>query len=514
MARTFTTSLLCLLFLTIAFAQKSAQDLPLDDLDAITQAFVPEVADNLEAEFLKPEGRTLSAYPNIRIGTDFELLTAGTDDWRNYIQYQLIPGVIDYLQAALKTKYPMTTPITSTAKTLCGFTTPSVLATGVDADVFIFINSKDAAGYSWIAATTLCTVSSGVRRPMIVNIGINTAAVSVADPTTNPLTHDLNLNVIIHEFVHALGMNGPLYNYFVDDYGNYLTNHVKTTTVNGNTRTVLDLPPLTNRLRSYYGCDTIPGLVMEYNAGAHVARRFFQWDLMTTAGIIGTRISEITLGFLEGTGWYSVDYNYAEPYYFGKGAGCDFYSETIDSANFPDEYCTGNGIGCTEIGNGGGYCVSDSLIQVGRVVTAQYAFNCENPSGIYYTPFSSKQIYGRGKGSKCFTGNLTTSSSTVSQTSYCVNATCSGTGLSTVINFLWGTTQYQCTAAGPLTIAGYKGQFNCPDPITFCSTVGLTYCPRNCMGRGTCLNGQCVCKAGYQGTDCGFTIDTTTAIDS
>jgi len=505
MPSTFTKSLVCLFLLSTAFAQQEAQDMPLNDLDEVTQQFEPLIED-YDLETPSGEKRLLKNFNNLRIGIDYEHVDngAGTASFKTYIKSQLIPAVVDYLQGALKIKYPATSPIKSSARTLCGFSTPAALKEGIDADIVIFFNTKDATGYSWMAATTLCTVASGIKRPMIVNIGINTASIKETDES-NPLRHDLNINVLAHEFIHALGMNGPLYNYFVDDEGNLLKDHIKTATVNGGSRTVLDLPYLTDRLKSFYGCDSIPGLVME-SGTAHVSRRFFQWDIMSTGGITGSKISEVTLGFLEGTGWYVPDYCFAEPYNFGRGAGCDFYSESINSANYPDEYCTGNGIGCTEVGHSGGYCVSDSLIKVGRVVTHQLEFNCENPAGIYYSPFSSKQVYGRGLGSKCFSGNLTTGSK-ASQTSYCLKFTCEGSGLNTVLNAHWGDDKIVCKKEGPLTVGSYKGEFNCPDPVKFCSTIGQPTCLRNCMGRGTCLDGKCVCDAGFGGIDCGFALN-------
>jgi len=504
MPSAFIKSLLCLLLLTTAvFAQKEAHDMPLEDLDEITQAFEPLIED-YDEERPSSEARLLKNYNHIRIATDFEHLTGGTDEFKTYVKKQLAPAVVDYLQGALKVKYPITSPIKSSAKTLCGFTTPTAIKNGVeDADIVVFINSKEASG-SWVAATTLCTVSSGIKRPIIVNIGLNSRVLSAADPEENPLGHDRNINILTHEFVHALGMNGPLFNNFVDDEGNVLSGHRKTATVNGGTRNVLDLPHLTDRLKAFYGCDTIPGLVLESGSAAHIARRFFQWDIMSTSTITGSKISEITLGFLEGTGWYVPDYCYAEPYFFGKGEGCGFYAEDIDSTNYPDEYCQGTGIGCTELGHSGGYCVSDSFIKVGKVVTHQLAFNCENPKGIYYSPHAKYQVYGRGLGSKCFSGNLTTLSREVTQSSYCLTFTCEGAGLKTVLYANWGSDKIACKKEGPISINGFKGEFNCPDPVEFCKTVGLPTCPRNCMGRGNCINGKCQCDDGYFGTDCGF----------
>ena len=53
---------------------------------------------------------------------------------------------------------------------------------------------------------------------------------------------------------------------------------------------------------------------------------------------------------------------------------------------------------------------------------------------------------------------------------------------------------------------GYKGVLNCPDPQTFCTTSALAYCPRGCMGRGTCENNKCVCREGFYGSDCSYQV--------
>ncbi len=105
-----------------------------------------------------------AAYPNIRIATDTQLVTAGTTAWKTYVTKQLIPAVVAYLQAALRIKYPLASKIQSTSKTLCGFTTPTAIKNGIsNADIVIFFNSKTDSSGGWMAATTLCTISSGVN---------------------------------------------------------------------------------------------------------------------------------------------------------------------------------------------------------------------------------------------------------------------------------------------------------------------------------------------------------------
>jgi len=470
------------------------------------QSFEPEIIEVDEKHF--PEGeRHLESYPNLRIAVDYEHLTVGTDEFKAYVQTQLIPPIVSYLTSALKIKSPVTSPIKSTAKTLCGFSTPKVLATGVDADIFVFINSKYSKTGGWSAATTSCALSSGVKKPLIFNIGINTYAIGTASIDTNPLTHDLYLTTLMHEFIHGLGMNGVLYKYFVDSAGNKLIGHSKIAIIAGSIKTVLDLPSLTSRLRNFYGCPTVPGLIMEDDGGAHLERRYFQYEVMSTGGIQGSKISEITLGFLEGTGWFVPDYSYAEPYSFGQGEGCDFIYGKCDANIFDDEYCTGTGLGCNQVGMSGGYCKSDSKSESCRFYVSQSQFNCENPNGVYYAPFASKQVYGRGLGSKCFSGNLTTSktSTTVKQASYCFTYNCVGQGSQTTLEVNFGTSKFICQNKGPLEVTGYRGAINCPDPLTFCSTIGKSTCPRNCFGRGKCVNGKCQCDQGFQGTDCAFT---------
>ena len=85
--------------------------------------------------FTKGEDTRLLAtktYPNIRIATDFSLLTDGTADFKSYVQYQLIPPVVDYFKAALTVKQPLTTPLKlpSGYKTICGYKTPQTLLNG------------------------------------------------------------------------------------------------------------------------------------------------------------------------------------------------------------------------------------------------------------------------------------------------------------------------------------------------------------------------------------------------
>ena len=324
------TTLLSIMLITYALAQQQSSSTNDHQFDQHrTQDFEPEII-NIQEDPLQQdeESRHLIGYPKFRIATDFTYLTAGTDEFKTYIKTQLVPSVVSYFNAALKIKKPLMSPIQFTASSICGFDTPQALKDGIKADIFVIIYSKEDTTGGWMAATTSCALASDNNRPIVVKIGINTFAIGTASADTNPLTHDLYLNTISHEFIHALAMNGVYFKYFVDKNGNTLTNHVKKMDIGGTIRNVIDLEPLTTRLRNFYGCPTIPGMFMENDSSmAHIEKRFFQHEVMASGGSIGSKISEFSLAFLEGSGWYVPDYSYAEPYYFGQGQGCGFIDE-------------------------------------------------------------------------------------------------------------------------------------------------------------------------------------------
>jgi len=148
-------------------------------------------------------------------------------------------------------------------------------------------------------------------------------------------------------------------------------------------------------------------------------------------------------------------------------------------------------------------CSSNSIADGCKFVDPSEDYLCENANSADYARLPSLQTFGRGLGSKCFTGSLNTKSGS-STTSFCFKYTCSGSGSSTVLKLNVGKSTVTCSAEGKKSVSGYSGTIDCPDPLTFCNTVGKKYCPRNCLGKGTCVNNVCQCKSGFKGVDCGL----------
>jgi len=325
------------------------------------------------------------------------------------------------------------------------------------------------------------------------------------------LVHEKNMYVMMHEMMHAFGFSTYQFSNFIDSNGNRRSGHIKSVTIAGVKRTVLDLPPLTERIRKHYGCSTLQGAVMENGGGSgtsssHFERKFFVYEQMSSGSIFGRRVTEFSLALLEGSGWYLPDYNYAEPYFYGKGQGCSFVTTACSSGSSKfDEFCTGSSRGCSPTGRGGGNCRSDSIMDGCKFIYPDEDYDCENPDAEDYARLPSLQVFGRGAGSKCFMGTLNTRSSS-SKTNFCFKYTCSGSGSDTEVQIQVGNNKVVCTAEGNKSVSGYTGTIECPDPQTFCEGAGKKYCPRNCMGRGECINNVCKCNSGFKGVDCALRV--------
>ena len=381
-------------------------------------------------------------------------------------------------------------------------------STEVSTDFYLIVSSSSDSASNWVANAGSCYVASGSNRPLIARMLFNLYYTTAA--TGDVMAHEKNTYLTIHEMIHAFGFTGANFPNFIDALGKPLGNVVKNVAVNGVVKSFLDVEPLTTNLRNFYGCSTLPGAPLEDDggagtAGSHFERRSFLYEVMTSGVITGYRVSSFSFNVLEGSGWYVPNYAYAEPFYFGQGEGCNFlYQDCSASAFNFNEFCKPNGPsrGCSASGRGGGICASDSRSDGCYYVYPMDDYDCDDSASTDNARLPKQEVYGRGLGSKCFSGTLTTLTK-ASQTSFCFKYTCVGSGLTSQVQVNVGTTTVTCKSEGTMAVRGYNGVINCPDPLTFCNTAGKLYCPRNCMGRGTCVNNKCVCNAGASGVDCG-----------
>jgi len=480
--------------------------------------FDPASLEEIPLQFLDEEtsethSRVLADdYNNLRIQANYDNLDASPADYASYIQNELVPPVLSFLQAALKVKSPVVSTIKlgASTKSICGVTVPAELYTGVKSDLLVIFNAKIMTSTSTVASSKVCYLSSATRRPMVATTVFNRNALTAANGDV--LIHERNIYLAIHELMHNLAFSSQLFPYFIDDNGNTLTSHIKTITYNSKPTTVIDVAPLTDKLREFFGCKTLEGAYLENDgsdgtSGSHFERKLFVYETMSSGVIFGRRVSQFSLAMLEGSGWYVPDYSFAEPYYFGQGEGCEFIRGSCSSAakQFSTEFCSGSSRGCTPWGDGAGKCFNDVLTEGCSYIMPDKAYSCEDSNAASNARLATLQVYGRGLGSRCFMGTLNTKSTT-SKTSFCFKYTCSGSGSSTKLTVKIGTKSVVCSAAGTKTVSGYYGSITCPDPLSFCQTIGKEFCPRNCMGRGSCVNNKCQCDKGFTGVDCGLNL--------
>ena len=470
------------------------------------------------------DDRLLAGPQPIRIMVEYSTLTGTTTANKNYIQNQLMPAAVAYIRSALSVTPITTLKVSSTTTTVCGLPIPSKYRTGVQADLVLLVTAE-ATNDNYIAWARPCLLSGTNKRTVFGQIQFN---LNYMVPGTS-IDFESDVITTIHELTHVLGLTSSLFSYFPTNPT------VASTVVNGNTVTYIDLPPLTKRLRAHFNCSTLKGAYLENqgssgSAGSHFERRVFGNEYMTASAINDARISEFTLAFLEGTGWYTANYSMAEPFFWGKNKGCSFVNgfcvyKTTFKANF-DEFCSPlTSKGCTFHGRSGGYCATTSPAASSSLdpdmnywknntaLPDTFADNCP-----YYRAYSnvdcedpadakrailSAEVYGTG--SKCFMGTLYPTGTLSSKTAFCLKYNCvKQSNGKYYLNVLFGSKTAVCTAKGSISVSGYYGKLDCPDPQEYCTTIGVRYCKRGCFGRGSCntSTGICKCNAGFKGDDC------------
>jgi len=462
-----------------------------DEQEKIEPGFIDIDEEDVDANH---EGRTLASYNNLRMYGYYGMLSSAASAYRNYLQNELVPPVLDYFSKALKNKYPVSGRLQVTSSSICGYSTPSVLRNGVSTDFFLIVKGESSSSLGWVANSMACLMTGTAKRPAVALARVNRYFIK---ETSNILLHEKNMVCMIHEIAHTLGFASSLYKYFRGAT-------ISSASLGSGTSKVLIAEPLRTRLRNHFGCSTLKGAYMENSgssatAGSHFERRQFGPETMTSGLIYDQPVSQFTLALLESSGWYVADYSMADNYDYGKGQGCNFLTKSCSSStfNFDGGICKSSARACTTTHNGGGSCSSDGRSDNCKFVHANVNYMCDNSNAASSARLPSLQAFGRSARSKCFTGTLSTSSG-ASQTTYCFKYTCSGSSLT--LNL--GSKNVACTREGPVSVSGYKGTINCPNPAEFCSGAGKKTCPRGCMGRGTCNSGVCSCYNGYKGKDC------------
>jgi len=271
-----------------------------------------------------------SNYRNLRMAFDFTNIESASEYVQIYIRDLLMPPVQSFFEAALKIVPTLPASNLYVGQDTCGsFVTipPKAWTVGYDSDIVIFVSAVYEPSAEYLARSVPCAINRLTNRPSVGAIIFNTAYIKLDMKDT---TIESDLSTTLHEITHVLGFSKALYPRYIDPKTlQPLTGHIFNKTVNGIPTMVLNVPPLTQRLRAHFNCSTLEGAYLENEGGpgsfgAHFERRVFYNEFMTASDIKDARVSEFTLALFEGTGWYQADYSLAEPMTYGKNKGCEF----------------------------------------------------------------------------------------------------------------------------------------------------------------------------------------------
>jgi hypothetical protein len=470
-----------------------------------------------------------SIYSPIRIVPSYEGLTGVAPDAYDFLTTQLMPAAISFFTNSLSVvPYPALLSFPTQLNCYNASIPLSYITTGVQADFVLFLTSVATTGsFMW---SSTCVQSAVGNRPLAAQLNINPNYINVTNNITNAPLFWNQLSVLLHEMTHALGFSATLYPTY--------TGMPNVTQVFNNVRglsvTQVILPNIIAKVRAYFNCSNATGLELE-NQGtnatvmtSHWERRIVGQEIMTSTYLHNPIYSPFTLGMLEASGWYYVNYTLARNLTWGWGRGCGFlYSNCINvtyQAQFP-EFCSNiNVYGCTYDQTNKAQCAGTlgspypywNYFLNNTVSNDSYSDNCP-----YFTAISngdcrlssnmnsSNNLFDEtyGTNSMCFGGTLTKNTypqffDNTSPRGMCFSYNCSTAGDGWYsLSMKIGNQTVNCPSYGGATIAAnYLGYVICPNPQVYC--YDMPDCPNNCSSNGICVNGVCQCYMGYNLTDC------------
>jgi len=484
------------------------------------------------------------AHQDLIMVFDYTNLESANPEVQTYIKDVLLPPIQSLLEKSLKVGRYRTPKRFSVSSDMCNglINIPySARKDGYEADLVIFVAAINDPSADYMTKSMSCGIETYSSRPTVGTIIFNTALMNLDMKNT---TIDSDLSIVLHEMTHILGFSKALYSKYVDPTSHQpLIGHILNKILNGVETMILDLPPLTQRLRAHFRCSTLEGAYLENEGGpdsfgAHFERRIFYNEIMTSNGKRDARFSEFTLAFLEGTGWYKADYSYAEPMAYGMHEGCKFFdTKCVDpetkEANFRGFCSPLTRLGVSWDKRSFGVCgtakpeTSSSLVKDfdywgnNTVVIDKFAdncpqiqafeeFDCEDVDQAKSAKLGSYEYY--GPQSKAFIGTLSLDSEPLSAPSgYCFKTLCTPIRNDFSLMIKVGDKYVYCTEgiAGRIYPSDFgfpnnmKGYLECPDPYDFCDQVRTEGpCKKSCFGNGQCSSDGCKCADGWGSYNC------------
>ena len=362
----------------------------------------------------------------------------------------------------------------------------SAVINGVETDLVIVPVVSSRLPESAVAAAVPCSVLPTNNRPVfgIIHLGTNY-------DFSNAQALKYSKTVLAHEIVHIFGFVGKLFETFPNKPD------ITQKKINGVSKTLVATPKVLEIARKHFGCDSIEGIEIESqggegSAGSHWEARTMLGDFMISTVYPEFVLSDITLAFLEDSGWYKINYYTGGLFTFGKNQGCNFLNKPCyekGGTKFPNDFCNPDKNQCFEGHRDKGQCAlftyaqdiqeeyryfDDKGSNVGGFQPADfcpvvvsnmaqngqyYFFNCQN--GVLSAD-SSKRDEVISSTSMCIDSSLEKDPVIVKTRGTCYQVSCDFENLTFDIKI--GSKIVTCgqNKTSEHTVEGYSGKLTCP----------------------------------------------------
>jgi hypothetical protein len=281
-------------------------------------------------------GRSEESYENIRVAVDWSLFNNTIKDtnqvFAKALRNEIVPRTITVFEKLIKVRRLIHTLKFPEVFKCERYDVPGYLrTTGVEQkDIVIFPIIEESGEFikeRIEAAALYCSQSTLDGRPLMGFIEYR------PDLLAGDEYHlDYHIWLSIHELMHVFAFNDSLFPYFINPItGKKLgvENVMQKHTVNGMDMNFVISKKVKELARKHFGCPDAIGVPLE-NKGSegskdgHWNRKAMNGDVMLAKSFGENLISDITLALFEDSGWYKINYDLSNVFFWGKDKGCDF----------------------------------------------------------------------------------------------------------------------------------------------------------------------------------------------
>jgi hypothetical protein len=199
-------------------------------------------------------------------------------------------------------------------------TVPSHLKTDKNADLILLFTAEAEKTDSFVAWASPCQLHRTTMRPTAGRVNMNPYHLS-----DDPKKFFDQFATTLHEVYHIMGFSKSLYQYYIDPVTLKRKKESDTYFVreSGKFPYLIRSPKVLDFARKHFNCPSMDGAPVEDDggsgsAGSHWEKVVFGNEMMVANTVANPVNSEFTMRLMEDSGWYQINPDMAEPFFWGK----------------------------------------------------------------------------------------------------------------------------------------------------------------------------------------------------